>query len=766
MKRFIAVIITLMVGFLMVSCQETSTTTVDDRILLVDISGKTEAQIQSIYEGKNINLVFRYVQTNDVTPGLFIRYVNNEIGDLIQPGNNVRVEIATQIPTTVDPRITLVDVAGKTQAEIVSLYASANITITFTLVETTTIASGLFVRYVANEVGALVQPGTTIEIEIAVDSRISLVDATGKTQAEIVSLYANKDITITFTLVETNTIASGLFIRYIDYEAGDFLQPGSNVTIEIATPVIQRVTILDVLDKTEAEILTLYENSNITITFVLVESSTITPGLFIRYVSYVPGDVVLPGTTVQIEIAKQAPAPPIVFGLEDVSLYVSVQGNPPTFDLWAGVSAIDYLGNPITPNGNFFYIIQVRDSSGNVLPTGVNYYRLGTYIVTYVAQTGALMTSVERKIHIIVPQLSTKYTDELRLTESYVGKSFIDNGIGIVTVTTYTDADTTNFRDSVTGTRFTVRYLGIDAPEATSKYDPWGIKAGNFVRDLLASADQIILQAEGPNRTDGNGRYLAWVWYVKNGVTRLLNLELVEQAYAWVSGAGTTQYGTTFTVAAAEAQITGQRIYGEIDPDYDYSTEGTPIEIGTLIQTFAQYIGKKVTVTGIITSKVGNSVYVESAGQGIFIYTGFSFTNELQIGYEVTIQGLVAAEYFGSKQLSNYSYSNMQLLSTDNEVIITTITGNQMGSYVGRVVRFLNLRITSIDPSPTNIAYTVYAVDALGNSINIRVDAYTASFLPSHLFVVGNYIDIFGPVTQYYQTYQLMLPGSGNVTFK
>jgi hypothetical protein len=141
-------------------------------------------------------------------------------------------------------------------------------------------------------------------------------------------------------------------------------------------------------------------------------------------------------------------------------------------------------------------------------------------------------------------------------------------------------------------------------------------------------------------------------------------------------------------------------------------------------------------------------------------------TNELQIGHEVTIQGLVPAVYFESKQLSNYSMENMQLLSTDNPVTITTILGSQMGDYVGRVIRFDDLVVQAIDPSPTNNAYTVIAKDANNFTVNIRIDDYTANFMPSHLFTVGSHFSVFGPVTQFYTTYQLMLPGSGNVEFK
>ena len=521
--------------------------------------------------------------------------------------------------------------------------------------------------------------------------------------------------------------------------------------------VIEQYTLTDLAGKTEAEISEIFEGIDLVINYRYIETNSVTAGEFIRYVSYEVGDSIPFGTTLRIEIAVLVPAAPVIHGADDVEVFVSVTGNPPTFDLEEGVSATDYLGNDI-PWGAFLSV------SGNV-----NYYAIGEYDVTYTAVNSGLITNVIRTIKIIVPPFDTNHTDSLRLSTAYAGLSFIDDGIGEVEVTTFTDADTTNFRDLVSGERFTVRYLGIDAPEATSKYDPWGIKAATFVRETLSGAEKIILEAEeGTERTDGNGRYLAWVWYVKDGVTRLLNLELAEEAYAWVSGASATQYGTIFTVAGAETQMTGRRVYGEIDPDYDYSTAGTPIEIGALIDSFDEYIGLKVTITGVITSKIGNSVFIEQDGRGIYMYGGYTMTNELVIGHEVTIQGLVPALYFEGKQLSNYSYDNMVLLSTDNPVTIMTILGDQIGSYVGRVVRFESLTIVSIfeSSSTTDNAYTVNAIDINNTNVSIRVDDYTASFLPSYLFVVGEQITVFGPVTQYLSGFQLMMPGVGNIVFE
>lgn len=538
---------------------------------------------------------------------------------------------------------------------------------------------------------------------------------------------------------------------------------GMSCTESTTTTTASGILLADLTGMDREEIVDLFEGKDVVLTFREIQNDELPSGQFIRYVGFAAGQTVPAGSNIRIEIAVPVPAAPVIAGADSATVYVSVQGNPPTFDLTEGVTATDYQGNDI-PWGNFLYILAITDDGGDPLGE-VNFYKVGVYHVTYVAQNSGFTTTVIRDISVIVPPFDTNHTDDLRLTADYAGKSFITNGIGEVQVTSYTDGDTTNFLDPVSGTRFTVRYLGIDCPEATSKYDPWGIKASSFVRNILENADKIILQAEG-TRQDGNGRYLAWVWYVNDGITRLLNLELVETAYAWSTGGAESQYSSVFTVAAAETQLTGRRIYGETDPDYDYSTSGTPVTIGTLLDNFNDYVGKKVTVTAVITTKIGNSIFLEENGRGIYLYAGYNLTNELQIGYQVTIQGLVPALFYEGKQLTNYSYDNMQLISTDNAVTITTISGAQIGQYVGRIVRIEGLIVQSVDPSLTNNAYSIVCRDGLGNSVTVRVDDYTAAFIPSNSFPVGTRFTVYGPVQQFYSSFQLMLPGSGNIQFE
>ena len=232
------------------------------------------------------------------------------------------------------------------------------------------------------------------------------------------------------------------------------------VACDDKAPVIEEkdtYTLTDLAGKTRTEIEAIFEEVGITVQFREVQNSTIAAGTFIRYVGYNVGDEIeiIETVTLRIEVAIPVPTAPTIEGAVEANVYVSVQGNPPTFDIYEGVRATDFLGNDI-PFGNFFYVLSITDDEENTL-TEVNFYQVGTYFVTYQAMNSGLSTTITRTINVVVPPFDTNYTDGLQLAVSNAGKSFITDGIGLVTVTTHTDADTTNFRDSVTGERFTVR---------------------------------------------------------------------------------------------------------------------------------------------------------------------------------------------------------------------------------------------------------------------------------------------------------------------
>ena len=93
---------------------------------------------------------------------------------------------------------------------------------------------------------------------------------------------------------------------------------------------------------------------------------------------------------------------------------------------------------------------------------------------------------------------------------------------------------------------------------------------------------------------------------------------------------------------------------------------------------------------------------------------------------------------------------------------------NQVSSFVGRVVRIEGLTVTQIQlpqSGNTTDAYTIVGTDINNNTVNIRVDDYTAKVVPSYTFSVGAQFSVTAPVTQFNSGYQLMLPGMGSIEF-
>ena len=171
------------------------------------------------------------------------------------------------------------------------------------------------------------------------------------------------------------------------------------------------------------------------------------------------------------------------------------------------------------------------------------------------------------RIYTTPLNLTFKLSNTFTMDFEYKGKSFINDGVGEVTLVRPTDGDTARFRDIITGETFALRFLGIDTPESTMQKEPWGKAASKFCADKLQNAKTIVLEAEGP-RTENYGRYLGWVWI--DGV--LFNLEVVEEAYSNSKVGRDSKYHEYFSQVDTFVSKTGRRFFGEIDPDYDYNT--------------------------------------------------------------------------------------------------------------------------------------------------------------------------------------------------
>lgn len=176
----------------------------------------------------------------------------------------------------------------------------------------------------------------------------------------------------------------------------------------------------------------------------------------------------------------------------------------------------------------------------------------------------------------IVPNGSTVYvyTTALNLPTSdivkvemdfdYHGKTLENDGIEKVTLARTVDGDTAHFYTQ-NNQYIKVRFLGINTPESTMNHDPWGKAASNFTSNILYNAKEIVIEMEG-NSTDVYGRTLAFVWV--DG--ELLNLKLVLNAYSNAKISSSSKYYDAFIETDYQVSLTGRRIWGEIDPNYDY----------------------------------------------------------------------------------------------------------------------------------------------------------------------------------------------------
>lgn len=349
--------------------------------------------------------------------------------------------------------------------------------------------------------------------------------------------------------------------------------------------------------------------------------------------------------------------------------------------------------------------------------------------------------------------LYTTYTDGLEMDFTYEGKDFFTDGVGVATLVRCVDGDTAFF--STGSNSFSVRFLGIDTPESTSRIDPWGKSASDYTCDKLTNATTIVLE-QGDELQDNYDRYLAWVWY--DG--RLLNLELVEQAYSNAKGVVGTQYEDEIYSAELKAQETDRRVWGEIDPDYDYSLDGIQLTVGELVENMDDYIGKKIVITGVVAFEVGGHPYItDDSGYGIYMYLKEN-SYKIEPGNEITISGLDLTFYpsqeEGSPQLVGIYKRNVTLVSEGNEVSprlvdIADLVYMDLGSFV----EVENVTVTEIYQSPNTGDYTITCEDSEGNEIGLHITGIIDELNVESVLSIGDVIDVAGGLSRYDGQYQL-----------
>ena len=385
------------------------------------------------------------------------------------------------------------------------------------------------------------------------------------------------------------------------------------------------------------------------------------------------------------------------------------------------------------------------------------------------------------------PYTGTKMTDELKFMEDYEGKSFLKDGIGLVTLNQNVDGDTAHFADVKTGEWFTARFLCINTPESTGRIDAWGKQASKFVAGILSKADVIVCESKvngQPAEKDSTlKRYLAYVWYkIGDADFRLLNLEIVENGYSRFTDDYTqVKYGEQFNTANLNSYALNIKVFGEKDPNYDYTGQTVEISIAELKANFDQYSGgTRLIITARVMRFVGNNVYLQDLNEteneetgeltraAIYMFSGYSTTLSVhvKIGQVIRFECQCTDNDNYGRQLTNPN--NVRIVGDEPEdyTVIELSSedlpqgGVSLAEYEGFVVKVDKLTVKS-KTKEENIAetgaYTIYCVTEDGKEVNVRIDGSANPKLDYYSVTVGSSYTVVGGVSKYQDTFQIML---------
>lgn len=280
------------------------------------------------------------------------------------------------------------------------------------------------------------------------------------------------------------------------------------------------------------------------------------------------------------------------------------------------------------------------------------------------------------------------------------------------------------------------RYLAVDTPESTGQIEEWGKAASRFTQEKLSSAASILIESDGDRWTyDGNGRYLCWIWYkpTADAEYRCLNIELLQNGLGASSSASEGRYGTVAVAAIAQASVEKLYMFSNTkDPEFPYG-EAASVTVKELRTNIAEYVGKRVSVEGIITYNSDYTAYIESYDAetnmyyGMQVFYGYDsqLINVLAQGSLVRVVGVVG-EFYGTYQITSLKYNRMRpddpantaQLSTGNPVAYTETTAEQ----------FTGNKTIMINEENKTFSYAELAVSTSVSMKNLQVtDVYTTT---------------------------------------
>jgi micrococcal nuclease len=137
-----------------------------------------------------------------------------------------------------------------------------------------------------------------------------------------------------------------------------------------------------------------------------------------------------------------------------------------------------------------------------------------------------------------------------------------------VTVIRVVDGDTIHVR-TPGGVDETIRFIGVNTPESTTKHEPYGNEASAYTKARLPVGSTVWLELDVRER-DKYGRLLAYVWTQRPSSRspsevrdKLFNATLLIEGYAQLMTIPPdVRYVDVFTPMQAEAREAGRGLWG------------------------------------------------------------------------------------------------------------------------------------------------------------------------------------------------------------
>lgn len=280
------------------------------------------------------------------------------------------------------------------------------------------------------------------------------------------------------------------------------------------------------------------------------------------------------------------------------------------------------------------------------------------------------------------------------------------------------------------------RYLAVNTPESTGQIQEWGKAASRFTQEKLSNAHSILIESDNDSwNFDGNGRYLVWIWYqpTEGAEYRCLNIELLQNGLGVSSSASEGRYGET--AVAAIAQANSEKLYmfsGEEDPEFPYG-EAASVTLKELRTNISEYVGKKVSVEGVITYNSDYTAYIESydaeSGMhyGMQVFYGYNsqLINVLAKGSLIRVVGVVT-EFYGTYQISDLKYNRMKPDDPANTAQISS--GHEIAYAEIAPADFAGQKTVQVGEEEKTFKYAELAVSTSISMKNLQVvDTYTTT---------------------------------------